>query len=129
MEAARALARAIDRRRDLEGQLQALERKLAQVSADSVPARGERVTAGAMVRGQMAAGFYREQIKQVTEQYRSAWESETNCHRELMEARQEEEGLLRLKEKAQEAHQVEVLRADERAVQEFVNAQRRRFPV
>ncbi len=77
-----------------------------------------------MLRRQASIAYYRNELKHIGEQYQTVLEVEDLRYRDLMDARQEEGALLRLKEKAQEVYQVELIRSDELAVQEFVNARR-----
>jgi flagellar export protein FliJ len=125
-EAAIALAKATHKRSGVENRLRASEGKLSETQAQAVPGRGERVTANEMLRRQASIAYYRNELKRIGEQYQTVLELEDLRYRELMDARQEEGGLLRLKEKAKEIYQVELIRSDELAVQEFVNARRGR---
>lgn len=124
-QAARALAQATSQRSGIEDKLRISEERLSSAEALSVTPRGGRTTADEMVRRQAAIAYFRDEVRDIGAQYREALELEDRRHHALMLARQEEEGLLRMKEKAKEAYQVELIRSDELAVQEFTNAQRR----
>jgi len=108
-----------------------LERRKAafnEAEKNCMPRVGETVTAAEMVCREASLLSMDEEIKVSMSEWRENVESEGLCYQELMEARKEEEGLLRLKGKAKEDHRLEMERVDEQAVQEFVNARHQKEP-
>lgn len=124
-EAAVALAGATARRRNAEERLRWCQEKLTTAEAELKPTRGESMTADELVRRQSAVAYCRDRVREALEARAQAAAKEDEHYHELMVARQKEEGLLRLKERAKEAYRLEAIRADELAVEEFLSARQR----
>lgn len=124
-EAAMALAAATARRRNAEERLRLCQDELTTSEAELKPARGEAMTADELVRRQSSVAYCRDRVREAQDARVQAGEKEDERYHELMLARQEEEGLLRLKDRAKEAHRIEAIQADELAVEEFLNARQR----
>lgn len=128
-QAALELAAASSRRLEHEQAMHAKRAELQQQSEACMPARGQSIAAAEMVRRQSSLAYLRTELEQLQTKHTQLLAKEADCRRALMQARQEEQSLLRLKQKGIEAHRLELERADELAVMEFVNARHRREPV
>ena len=125
-EAALALGAAIAQRMRSASNLERMRVAFAEAEKDCMPRVGETVTAAEMVCREASLLLMDEEIKASMQDFSELIDAESLCHKDLMAARKEEEGVLRLKGKARESHRLEIERADDQAVQEFVNARRQR---
>lgn len=124
-KAAVAMAAATARRIAAIEHLDFCENQLTKAEEFLKPERGTALTANEMVRRQGAVAFCRERITKAKAESDKAYEAEDQCYHALMQARQEEQGLLKLKEKARETHRFEMIRQDELAMEEFITARKR----
>lgn len=120
-----ALAQAAAQRRKTLALVESKERQLHDAEEQSTPSRGESIRVDALLTRQATVSYCREQLALANRADGKAIEAEAECYRTFMAARVDEEGLLRLKEKSKEHHQIEILRAQESAVDEFINARKR----
>ncbi len=123
--AAMALARATVQRAAAAEHLSICRKVLLEAESWLKPGRGVAMTADEFLRRQGSLSYCREHVRIAEEATRKAAIDEDQCCRELLLARQEEEGLLKLKDKAIEAHRMAMIRADEFAMQEFIGARER----
>jgi flagellar export protein FliJ len=124
-QAGMALARAAAQRRKTLAFVESQERQLHDAEEQSTPNPGESIRVDALLSRQATVSYCREQLALASKADVQAREAEAECYRTFMAARLDEEGLLRLKDKSKEQHQIEMLRAQERAVDEFINARKR----
>jgi flagellar biosynthesis chaperone FliJ len=124
-QAGMSLALAAAQRRKTLARLESMQEQLREAEAQSTPARGESIRVDALLRRQATVSYCREQVALAKKADTDAVEEEARCYRSFMDARLEEETLLRLKEKSKEQHRVDVIRAQELAVEEFINARKR----
>ena len=128
-QAALELAGASSLRIENEQRMDAKRAELQLQGGACLPARGQTISGPEMVRRQSSLAYLRSELEQLQAEHERLLTEEAACRRALMQARQQEQSLLRLKEKGIEAHRLELERADELAVMEFVNARHRSEPV
>tara|TARA_B110000093_G_scaffold33995_1_gene34989 strand:+ start:5152 stop:5598 length:447 start_codon:yes stop_codon:yes gene_type:complete len=101
------------------------EGQLRDAEVRSMPARGESIRVDELLSRQASVSYCREQLTLAKQADANAIDREAHCYRAFMAARLDEEALLRLKEKSKEQHRVDMCRAQERSVDEFINARKR----